>query len=63
MQRPDRAADEIYHFLLPDPGMANYIDKVAKAALRRTISNGSRDGARRSASRLKTMRLSRLQQL
>lgn len=28
---PDRRADEIYHFLLPDPGMATYSDKVAKA--------------------------------
>jgi len=27
---PDRKSDEIYHFLLPDPGMANYTDKVAK---------------------------------
>ncbi|MBF0240395.1 MAG: class I SAM-dependent DNA methyltransferase, partial [SAR324 cluster bacterium] len=25
-----RKTDEIYHFLLPDPGMANYSDKVAK---------------------------------
>ena len=25
-----RRADEIYHFLLPDPGMAGYSDKVAK---------------------------------
>lgn len=30
-QNPDRGADEIYHFLLPDPGIANYTDKVAKA--------------------------------
>lgn len=30
VQRPDRSADEIYHFLLPDPGMANYSDAVAK---------------------------------
>ena len=29
-QAPTRAADEIYHFLLPDPGMANYSDRVAK---------------------------------
>ena len=29
-QSPARKADEIYHFLLPDPGMANYTDKVAK---------------------------------
>jgi hypothetical protein len=29
-QAPARKADEIYHFLLPDPGMANYTDKVAK---------------------------------
>lgn len=27
----DRAADEIYHFLLPDPGMAAYSDRVAKS--------------------------------
>ena len=26
----DRQADEIYHFLLPDPGMASYGNKVAK---------------------------------
>jgi hypothetical protein len=26
-----RRADEIYHFLLPDPGMAAYTDKAAKA--------------------------------
>ncbi|WPU55898.1 hypothetical protein SQW19_16460 [Stenotrophomonas acidaminiphila] len=30
-QRPDRKASEVYHFLLPDPGMASYTDKVAKA--------------------------------
>jgi len=29
-QSPVRKSDEIYHFLLPDPGMANYKDKVAK---------------------------------
>jgi hypothetical protein len=29
-QQPDRKPDEIYHFLLPDAGMANYSDKVAK---------------------------------
>lgn len=28
---PDRKPDEIYHFLLPDPGMAHYTDKTAKA--------------------------------
>lgn len=27
----DRKASEIYHFLLPDPGMASYTDKVAKS--------------------------------
>ncbi|WP_341667092.1 class I SAM-dependent DNA methyltransferase [Alcaligenes sp. SDU_A2] len=26
-----RASDEIWHFLLPDPGMANYTDRTAKA--------------------------------
>jgi len=29
-QSPVRQSNEIYHFLLPDPGMANYKDKVAK---------------------------------
>jgi hypothetical protein len=29
-QQPVRQPDEIYHFLLPDPGMANYTDKVAR---------------------------------
>jgi hypothetical protein len=29
-QDPVRQPDEIYHFLLPDPGMANYTDKVAR---------------------------------
>lgn len=28
--KPERKCDEIYHFLLPDPGMANYADKSAK---------------------------------
>ncbi len=28
---PAREADEVYHFLLPDTGMANYTDKDAKA--------------------------------
>ncbi|QEY16717.1 class I SAM-dependent DNA methyltransferase [Cellvibrio sp. KY-GH-1] len=30
-QNPVRGSDEIYHFLLPDPGQANYTDKVAKS--------------------------------
>jgi hypothetical protein len=29
-QQPVRQPDEIYHFLLPDPGMVNYTDKVAR---------------------------------
>jgi hypothetical protein len=29
-QAPTRKTDEVYHFLLPDTGMANYTDKVAK---------------------------------
>jgi len=29
--KPDRRPNEIYHFLLPDPGMANYKDGTAKA--------------------------------
>ncbi len=28
---PDRKASEVYHFLLPDPGMAHYTDKVARS--------------------------------
>jgi hypothetical protein len=30
-QKPDRRPDEIYHFLLPDLGMAGYKDQTAKA--------------------------------
>ncbi|WP_445145259.1 Eco57I restriction-modification methylase domain-containing protein [Dyella sp. Tek66A03] len=30
-QQPDRKSSEVYHFLLPDPGMASYTDKVAKS--------------------------------
>ncbi|WP_447585561.1 hypothetical protein [Pseudoxanthomonas mexicana] len=30
-QQPDRKPSEVYHFLLPDPAMASYTDKVAKA--------------------------------
>ncbi|MCX7175437.1 MAG: class I SAM-dependent DNA methyltransferase [Proteobacteria bacterium] len=33
-QVPTRKADEVYHFLLPDTGMANYTDKVAKQLYR-----------------------------
>lgn len=29
--KPDRKEAEVYHFLLPDEGMANYTDKVAKS--------------------------------
>ncbi|NMQ26325.1 class I SAM-dependent DNA methyltransferase [Candidatus Accumulibacter phosphatis] len=29
-QAPTRSSDEVYHFLLPDTGMASYTDKVAK---------------------------------
>ena len=30
-QNPVREPHQVYHFLLPDPGMANYTDKVAKS--------------------------------
>jgi hypothetical protein len=30
VSEPQRKADEVYHFLLPDPGMAAYSNKVAK---------------------------------
>ena len=46
LQQPDRQPDEIYHFLLPDPGMAKYTDKVAKELyatdFRALASNGVR---------------------
>ena len=44
-QAPARKSDEVYHFLLPDPGMANYTDKVAKQ-LYKKISIASSNGAR-----------------
>jgi hypothetical protein len=30
-QQPKRQKGEVYHFLLPDPGMVNYADKTAKS--------------------------------
>ena len=30
-QQPDRKSSEVYHFLLPDPDMVSYTDKVAKS--------------------------------
>ena len=30
-ERNQRGRDEVYHFFLPDPGMASYTDKVAKS--------------------------------
>ncbi|RDI98960.1 class I SAM-dependent DNA methyltransferase [Dyella solisilvae] len=30
-QQADRKSSEVFHFLLPDPGMASYTDKVAKS--------------------------------
>ena len=29
-QAPSRRSDEVYHFLLPDPGMVHYTDRVAR---------------------------------
>ncbi|MCB1718651.1 MAG: N-6 DNA methylase, partial [Candidatus Competibacteraceae bacterium] len=36
-RQPERQPQQVYHFLLPDPGMANYTDKVAKALRKEQI--------------------------
>ena len=62
VQRPDRAADEIYHFLLPDPGMAKYTDKVAKGLYAEDFERLSR-WRKEFCRPLEDHELSRLQQL
>lgn len=61
-QRPDRAADEIYHFLVPDPGMAKYTDKVAKGLYAADFERLSR-WRKEFCRPLEEHELSRLQQL
>jgi hypothetical protein len=62
VQRPDRAADEIYHFLVPDPGMAKYTDKVAKGLYAADFERLSR-WRKEFCRPLEDHELSRLQQL
>jgi hypothetical protein len=61
-QKPDRRADEIYHFLLPDPGMAAYSDKTAKALYAADFERLKRWRKRFSAP-LEEHEIARLQQL
>ena len=62
VQQPDRAADEIYHFLLPDPGMANYTDTVAKALYKDDFDR-IKTWRKELMRPLETHELARLQQL
>lgn len=61
-QNPDRKPSEIHHFLLPDPGMADYTDKVAKALYPDDFQR-LKDWRRAFCKPLETHELSRLQQL
>lgn len=57
-----RRPDEIYHFLLPDPGMANYTDKVAKG-LYPTEFEQLKQWRRSFTAKLESHEIARLQQL
>ena len=57
-----RRADEIWHFLLPDPGMADYADKTAKALYPADFQR-LRDWHRSLRQPLTTYEIARLQQL
>jgi hypothetical protein len=61
-QRPDRKPSEIYHFLLPDPGMANYSDKVAKSLYSDDFKR-LKDWRRAFTAPLQAHEIARLQQL
>ena len=61
-QVPDRKPSEIYHFLLPDPGMADYSDKVAKVLYPDDFQR-LKDWRRAFARPLESHEISRLQQL
>ena len=61
-QRPDRKRSEIHHFLLPDPGMAAYTDKVAKALYPDDFQR-LKDWRRAFTRPLETHEIARLQQL
>lgn len=61
-QKPDRRPDEIYHFLLPDPGMVAYSDKTAKALYPEHFERLKR-WRKRFCSPLEEHEIARLQQL
>lgn len=61
-QKPDRKPSEIHHFLLPDPGMANYTDKVAKGLYPDDFQR-LKDWRRAFCKPLEMHELARLQQL
>ncbi len=57
-----RQPDEIWHFLLPDPGMANYTDKAAKALYPEDFQR-LKDWRREFTKPLESHEVGRLQQL
>lgn len=57
-----RGKDEVYHFLLPDPGMASYTDKVAKSLYPEDFVR-LRDWRREWTKPLEHHEVTRLQQL
>jgi hypothetical protein len=61
-ERPDRRPDEVYHFLLPDPGMSAYGDKAAKALYPAHFEQ-LKQWRRRFCAPLEDHEISRLQQL
>lgn len=61
-RKPDRKPSEIHHFLLPDPGMASYTDKVAKALYPDDFQR-LKDWRKAFCKPLETHELARLQQL
>lgn len=61
-QQPDRKPSEVYHFLLPDPGMADYSDKVAKSLYPDDFQR-LKDWRRAFSKPLESHEIARLQQL
>lgn len=61
-QQPDRKPSEVYHFLLPDPGMADYTDRVAKSLYPEDFQR-LKDWRRAFCKPLESHEIARLQQL